>query len=76
MAKLNLGFVLLYTTNDDEKIELIFWNLCSIWLKILNDIACNLNLIQIQLFEFQHVTKLRQESLNFFYSYFLTCSQI
>jgi hypothetical protein len=32
----------------DEKNELIFWKLSSIWMKILNDIACNLNLILIQ----------------------------
>jgi hypothetical protein len=31
-----------------EKTKLILWKLSSIWMKILNDIACNLNLILIQ----------------------------
>jgi hypothetical protein len=41
---------LLVTINQsfDEKNELILWKLSSIWMKILNDIACNLNLILIQ----------------------------
>jgi hypothetical protein len=42
----NLGSTLLHPTNDDEMME-IFENWNSIQMKILNDIACNLNWIQI-----------------------------
>jgi hypothetical protein len=50
----NLGSMLLHTTNDDnwlidEKYELILWKLGYIWMKILNDIAWNLNRNSIKL---------------------------
>jgi hypothetical protein len=34
---------------NDGNTELILWKLSYIWMKILNDITCNLNWIQIQL---------------------------
>jgi hypothetical protein len=34
---------------NDGKTEFILWILSYIWMKILNDITCNLNWIQIQL---------------------------
>ncbi len=47
-----LGLQLLCITNDDQliykKFEFILWKLSCIWMKTLNDIACNLNWIEIQ----------------------------
>jgi hypothetical protein len=34
----------------DEKNELILWKVSFSWIKILNDMACNLNWIQIPKF--------------------------
>jgi hypothetical protein len=34
----------------DEKNELILWKLSSIWMKILNDIAFNLNWIEFRFY--------------------------
>ncbi len=42
-----LGFALLHTISDNQmvkKIELLLWKLSSIQMKILNDIACKLEL--------------------------------
>jgi len=48
--ELGLHIVLHYKWEwNDEKNVLILWKLISIWMKILNDIACNLNGIQIPL---------------------------